>query len=508
MKILLTLGVVGAIALTVVGSLLFANREQPIPDPPIPERLDSYEAALRDLIKQGQAGVLGAKDDPDRWLELGMVYMANMNEAQALACFEQSIELDPLCARCWFYAAQLRQTASDYQGAIDAMRRVTELQGGFAPASWRLGFWMLDQGEFDEAAALFQTATQLAPKDPAGFFGMAMVRMRQQRESEAAVILEDLLDWTPINRHHANLLLGGVYRRSGRIEEARRLLMGSEGPPIQWPDPWTSELSDYLRHQTWEIRFPLDLIDRGRFGQAIAILQGLLHDDPENIDLLDALAVAYQKQGQLDLSNATFRKILVLKKNQLLAQRDQESKRQAQSNLGVNFLVHKKLGMNYLLLAQQETDPDAMAEYERLGFEHVNEAIRGNPAYADARGLLAQFYERQGEFDKAIEEYQIATRDPERGVMWFNSLITRLVALERWDEAAEVLYELSYRIVPRTQTLYGLCRTLCEAGRLDEARQTADRYARLWPRDGGVMELRQLIQAAEAEPTPTESDEQ
>ena len=41
-------------------------------------------------------------------------------------------------------------------------------------------------------------------------------------------------------------------------------LMGSEGPPLKWPDAWTNEVSNYFRRKTWEIDRPLELMSQGR----------------------------------------------------------------------------------------------------------------------------------------------------------------------------------------------------------------------------------------------------
>ncbi|MCZ6837439.1 MAG: tetratricopeptide repeat protein [Planctomycetota bacterium] len=487
-KVLLPLGGIGVIVLAAVGYWLLVPRGEPVPDPPIPEHIETYETPLSDLIHKGRLEVLDSKNLADPWLELGMVYMANMDQTLAMECFEQSVKLDSECARCWYYIAQLRHTTSDYSGAIDSMRRVIENRSNFAPAYWRLGFWQLELGKLEEGEAMFQLAVQKSPRDPAGWFGLAMVRMSQRRESEAAAILEDLLDWTPINRYHANLLLGTVYRRLGRIEEAKRLLMGSEGPPLKWPDAWTNDVSRYFRSDTWKIDQPLQLMSNGRIDEAIIILKRLLRDEPENIDLLNNLAIAYRGLGRFNESNATFRRVIELKEH--------------------HYLAFSNLGRNYLIMSQQVSDPQARSEFQRLAFEQAHKAIQINPAFSDARGLLAQVHEVQGEFDKALEEYRLAANDPVQGMMWLNSMVTTLVGLDRWSEVADVLYELSYRFVPQPGTLYGLCTALSKTGRYDEARQTVDRYARLWPNDGRVAELRQMIQDAETTPGPQESSNQ
>ena len=113
------------------------------------------------------------------WMLLGMIYDSNMDFGRARQCYEQAITLDPDCMTCWYHTAHIRFITSDYDGCIEAIKRVIQLQDNFTMAHWRLGYWLVYRGNINDAEVSFTRATRIDARDPAGWFGLAIVRMEQ-----------------------------------------------------------------------------------------------------------------------------------------------------------------------------------------------------------------------------------------------------------------------------------------------------------------------------------------
>lgn len=475
-----TLMLVGTgLAVTVFGIVISVNRA-PTQNaakaivPPIPSNLDRTDAALVELINQTRSRVIQAPGDSAGWLKLGMIYEANQHNTFARVCYEQATVLDPADVRSWFHKAGIRFKMGDTNDAIDAMRSVTQLQPDFAPGHWKLGFWVLNRNEIDDAESLFTRATQVSPGDATGWFGLAIVRMRQHRNDEAAKILEKLIEWTPINRPHAHQLLGTVYRRLGRIEDAEHALLASEGKFIPWPDPWSTEMVGYYRGERWKSTTPRQMMAQGRLDEAIALLESLLRDEPDNVILLNNIAMVYRSKGELGKSIETLNR--VIEQQELV------------------YMAHYNLAVNYLLLIDETSVPGAVEQYVALTRHHAELTLEINPSHRGVHGILGRLAETAGDMDLAVEEYRIGAREPELGQLWLTRLCALLIQVNRLEEAAESLEEISYRFPPQQLHVYQLAVAQHRIGRNREAASTLDRYDSLWPNDDRISEIRRRIQ--------------
>jgi len=484
-KLLLPFTGLAAILAALVWLLVADRSGSTAPDPPLPASLSRVEPAVLELVHQGRSAVLADRLNPQRWIELGMVFDANANPAQAATCYAQAAALEATNARAWFLLAQARYALSEYGEAIEAMRRAATLMSEYTAAHWRLGFWLLEQGDLVGAEASFTRATRQAPGDPAGWFGLAMVRMRQQRDEEAAGILEQVLEWTPVNRHFANQLLCTVYRRLGRVEDAERALLASAGGAVTWPDPWTNEVSNFHRGAGWKIELPIRLLAMGRVNESIGMLEGFLRADPDDSVLLSNLAIAYRESGQLDRSIATLEKAIDAREHYHQA--------------------HFNLGLAYLRKAERTRNSAEVVEFERLAWRHAEFALQVNPSYPSGHGLLGMLRERRGEHDEALREYRVAAADHASAQYWLERESALLAKLGRWDRAIESLQEMLIRFAPQPTYLYDLAIAQVNAGRMEAAATTVQRFARLWPMDGRVEELRRRLASPAGAPMRIEA---
>ena len=444
--------------------------------PPLPNQ-DEVVPELFQLVNQARNEVIRDPRNAGLWLTLALIYDSNMDFGKARQCYEQSITLDPDCMTCWYHTAHIRFITSDYDGCIEAIKRVIQLQDNFAMAHWRLGYWLVYRGNINDAEASFIRATRIDARDPAGWFGLAIVRMEQGRNEEAVKILEDVLNWSQLNRPYGYQLLGTVYHRLGRTKDAEQTLLLADGGEVEWPDSIRQILGQYHRGAGWTIDMPLRLIGQRQYDQAIQLIHQFLSSDPENYQLLSNLAIAHRMKGQLDESIDVLQKAVAI-------------------NASVHT-VHFNLGLAYLMKAREaDANSQPTEEYDRLALHHAELSLKVNPAYASGRGLRGQLFERQDRFDEASEEYRIAAKDRESGRYWMQLQISLLKRLNRWDQATGVLGIMSFRFPPQPETLNELISAQIKAARFTEAEETINRYASLWPKDGRLAWLKKDLDAA------------
>lgn len=121
----------------------------------------------------------------------------------------------------------------------------------------------------------------------------------------------------------------------------------------------------------------------GQWAEASTLYAQLLAETPDNILLLDHLAVAYAQGGQLSESAATLTRALSLAPD--------------------NARLHNHYGN--VLRAQGHID---------VALQHYREALRLHPGYAEAYNNMGALYYRQGRIKEAITWLEKAIRlDPE-----------------------------------------------------------------------------------------------
>jgi tetratricopeptide (TPR) repeat protein len=279
------------------------------PEPPAVASYGDLDPDVASLLTELTTAVNAARSDGSRWGTLGMGLEANgllVHAESAYATAAQLAEREPK----WQYRrALLRARRGDLDEALADLGRVIALAPTYAPARWRQGQWLLDGGDTAAAQRSFQSAIQLAPADPAGPAGLALVHLAKGENSEAAAILEKLLASTPGDRY-ALQLLGTAYRRLGREEDARfALIVGSAGQP-SWSDPWSDEVNQYRRGFAAMLKEATQLGLERKYDEAIALLQKLIDLRPADTALRIYLGGMYAAAGKVDQASAILEPVL------------------------------------------------------------------------------------------------------------------------------------------------------------------------------------------------------
>ena len=102
--------------------------------------------------------------------------------------------LDPISSIVARDVAAVHYHRRDLSAALEQCDHVVELNPHFPQAYWILGLVQEQRGDFDESAAAFQRAIQLAPRSPRMHAALGRTYARSGKKAEAMRILKELHD--------------------------------------------------------------------------------------------------------------------------------------------------------------------------------------------------------------------------------------------------------------------------------------------------------------------------
>jgi tetratricopeptide (TPR) repeat protein len=370
-------------AVLVIGAVICVACERE-PAPADPATLGELDPAVAALLNELTAAVNERRSDGARWGRLAMGLEANGLLVQAAANYQTAVRLDAKEPRWRYRQALLRERRGEIDEALADLEQVIALAPDYAPAQWRRGLWLLDRGDAAAAQAAFQSAMAIAPVDPAGPTGLALVHLSKGENAQAAAALEKLLATTPGERY-ALQLLGTAYRRLGRENDARfALIVGSTGQPA-WRDPWSDDVSQYRRGFAAMLKEATQLGLERKFDEAIALLNQLIQQRPDDAALRVYLGGMYAAAGKIEQAAAILDPVIAANPSQ--------------------FDATMHLASGYLFAG----DLNTAAEY-------ASRALAMRPESADAAKLRAMVHWQQGRVGEAEALFDAAAaadpRDP------------------------------------------------------------------------------------------------
>jgi tetratricopeptide (TPR) repeat protein len=133
------------------------------------------------------------------------------------------------------------------------------------------------------------------------------------------------------------------------------------------------------------VRQGYSLLSEGRVDDAIAAFQRQLRQDPNDLEALQGLGIAYRRAGRTEDALATYQQVLALDPNNLLAL----------STIGL-------LG-------------EFRPEWQPIGIDALTRLLEQDPSLVDARAQRAKLFYYQGLYSQALADYAIVlpqTADP------------------------------------------------------------------------------------------------
>ncbi|MBM4071652.1 MAG: tetratricopeptide repeat protein [Planctomycetes bacterium] len=139
--------------------------------------------------------------------------------ADAEACFDEALRLDPNYAPAFNNRALLRLAQERFSDAETDLRAALRLRPDYAKAHRNLGLALLHLQRPDDAEACLQVALRLQPDYAEAFAALGAVRLEQQRPQEAVVCAQEALRRRQ-PYPHALLLLARALVASGHLSQA------------------------------------------------------------------------------------------------------------------------------------------------------------------------------------------------------------------------------------------------------------------------------------------------
>jgi tetratricopeptide (TPR) repeat protein len=380
------------------------------PSIPAPVEVDAshWEPEVADLFARLLADARGRPESGEARGRLGMAYEANDLLDAAQESYDHAIALAPDDARWRYLAAVTAAGRGDLDLALLHVDETIARDDTYAPAHWRRGQWLFAQGDLGEAANAYRRATELKPNHPAGWLGLARVHLQRNENEEAAVLLQDAIERRPRGAFVAYLrqLLGVAYRNLGRLDEARtELAAGLAGPP-DWSDDWHDEIAQYRVSLIERVRRAQQLVEAHQSEQAIASLEEVLPQNPDDALVLETLGVAYLDVGRVGDAKRTLEHLVRLHPDRALSHVNLSvalqaigatSEALAESNAALE--ISPKLGSAHrqraALFEAMRRDEDALASYET--------AIALDPSDRIALVSAAEVAARLGHTERALE---------------------------------------------------------------------------------------------------------
>jgi tetratricopeptide (TPR) repeat protein len=317
---------------------------------------------------------------------------------QALDAAHAGIEEDPENPKSYFQAAQASVGLNDFAGADSLFAKAEELHPRYVLETepWREQGWV---NAYNEAI------------DPLN-----------AGDLEGAVKLFELANRLYSNRPEAFLQLGSLYARLDKTPEgiaafgkARELL--EESRVVQLEDP---ELAEVWK-QHWEIAttgLAQVLTFSERWEEAAKLYGEMLADDPQNVQVLGALAGVLTELEQADSVRVLYEDLL------------------SRPGLSERDLFNAGVGLYQI------------GDYDRAA-ESFREAARRNPFNRDARMNLAQTLHIAEKYEELIPAArELLEVDPLNGLAWI--FLTRAYSeLDQTDDANRVFLqyqEIGYEV--------------------------------------------------------------
>jgi tetratricopeptide (TPR) repeat protein len=367
------------------------------PEPPTLVDLGPVAPEIEDLARQALESVRQEPRDGSRWGRFGMVCEANGLSGAARKAYAAATTLQGGEPKWWFHLASVEARLGDSEAAVRDMRRAIEIDPTFAPAQWRLGLWLLDANQIEDAERAFNHATEIQPFDRAGWIGLARVYLQRGENDRAAGLLQRLAESGGGDRY-ALQLLATAYRRSGRVDEATDAwAVGARGEP-QWTDPWTDEMLAYRRGRAALLKDATALVVAGQFAAAIRILEQLHRDQPDDVVLAAHLGQVYIAAGDEDAGVPLLERVVGHEPDRF----------EAYVDLATGYMHEGDLAK-------------ARAAVER--------AMTIDPAFAPAHETLGLIRWRGGDSRGAVAAFETAVRlDPRnaRALVWMAMVQTNL----------------------------------------------------------------------------------
>jgi tetratricopeptide (TPR) repeat protein len=324
-------------------------------------------------------------------LLMGQVYYQQQDLAQAAAAYQAALAINPRRAAVWYVVGALRWQLGDLPAAQSALQEATRRDPTLAAAFFTLGRVYFDQGAFGDAATSYRQALILEPDALTNYLALAHAyeRLRQWDDAAAAytaalarqddadtrlylglvrvqqgqldAAVTEIKQALALNPHDAlaHASLGDVYLQQGQLDaaaDAYRQAIGEDDQAL------------------YHLGLAAVYTRQGKTDAAMAAYQDAIRLDRQNAAAYAGLGDLYSQGGRLDEAAAAYQQAIALAADNPATQ------------VALAFVEYKRCQITSAVQAAQS-------------------AARLAPAASFYQGVLASFYEAQGQPQPAADLY-------------------------------------------------------------------------------------------------------
>lgn len=217
------------------------------PRPQLESPEPAYLARIEQLEAEIEKALVASPFEPARLAEaqgeLGLFYLAYLEVDIAPVFFENAALVAPADWRWPYLLGFVAQTRGDLAAAETFYQTAKTAATAEIGPRLRLAEVLLENGKGPAAATELAEILRLAPDLPAALYQEARRLSREGQDAAAVVLLEKVLAAQP-GAGSARHLLGGLYRKLGREEDARRQLAAAGEQRVLFDDPLLRRLDD------------------------------------------------------------------------------------------------------------------------------------------------------------------------------------------------------------------------------------------------------------------------
>jgi tetratricopeptide (TPR) repeat protein len=408
----------------------------------MPSNSASLDPAVQELVRIKAAAVTDRPEDASAHGDLGLVYEANSLWQEARACYEIASKIDPN-EMLWklHLAIAYRQTGA-YNTALLLLNDLANRDPNVSYIQQRLGQAMLENGDLNGAEKAFRKLIDVAPNATQGYTGLSDILLQRGDYQHAIKLLETAVSLDPKYRT-SHYLLGRAYQRLGMFDKAEaELLEGKNASIVFLPDPGSEKIRQYAVNLTTRLQMAKDDLNEGRSQQAAQLLKETLVYHPENVSLLNNLAVAYMRVGEIQQAEALLSKAQRQREGQFMTAINYSSL-MLRTNRPLEALQHADNAIELAPNLDQAYFSRALA-LSRLG--RYQEALVATQKTSDlnsqnpqAPALAGDLYMKLIDYEHAKQAYQIALKSDPKMLPALLGYARACMALHQYSEVETAL---------------------------------------------------------------------
>jgi tetratricopeptide (TPR) repeat protein len=328
-----------------------------------------FVAMLLDLNRVAEAAPLNREilsanpTDPHGLLSQGRILFSEGQYDQARAALELAVKGEPNSAIAHYFLGLTQQSVGLPDLAKASFSRALELQPQMAPASAALASLTAKKGNQDEALHLAENARRANPNLSSAYLASAEALMAKGDVRQAETALQDTLQRSPASLPALATLLK-LYSVQGRMKEGLQRI--------------TSLVQQYPQNAGLSLLQGLAYFDLKELEKSEASVRRALVLDPKTPDAYTLLANINFARGAVE---------------------------EAKSNLRAAIAAHPRSLLNYMTLATQYEKEGNWEEAKRL-CEKAHEIDATSPLVAAELAFL--YLEHGGDVNTAVSLAQIA----------------------------------------------------------------------------------------------------